>query len=222
MARSAGTTKTTAEGTKTPDALAVLAADHASVEKLFQRFEKLSPDATARKQELVDKIVHQLSMHAAIEEEIFYPAIRETIPAAERDVLAALDAHQQAKEALADIERLRAGDEALDTEMLALIEDVRAHVEEEERELFPRLRSAVSQERLEELGRALRAAKKIAPTHPHPKAPSTPPANVVLGAVMGVADRAFDLLPRPARTVALMAVRVPIEAGRKMFSLLKR
>ncbi len=59
------------------DAIAVLKADHADVEKLFKRFEGLGPRAKKSKADVADKVIAALSQHAAIEEQVLYPAVRE-------------------------------------------------------------------------------------------------------------------------------------------------
>ena len=70
--------------------------------------------------------------------------------------------------------------------------DVTHHAKEEEREMLPKLREALSRKELEELGERMKKAKKMAPTRPHPKAPNTPPGNVAAGPVAAVMDRARD------------------------------
>jgi len=74
--------------------------------------------------------------------------------------------------------------------------NVRHHVEEEETELFPKLRASITTAELQEMGGALASAKKLAPTHPHPNAPDTPPGNVAAGAAAAVIDKARDALKR--------------------------
>ena len=78
---------------------------------------------------------------------------------------------------------------------------MRHHVEEEEGELFPELRKAMKRKELEELAEALEAAKKVAPTHPHPRAPDTPPGNVIAGVAAGAVDKAQDTGKRTVRRV---------------------
>jgi hypothetical protein len=65
-------------------------------------------------------------------------------------------------------------------------------VQEEENELFPEMRAAVSEDQLRAMGAEIAAAKKMAPTHPHPNAPSTPPGNIVAGAAAAVMDKVRD------------------------------
>ena len=114
-----------------------------------------------------------------------------------RDALVqeAIDEHQQVKEVLAGIER---ADEPIQRDQLLvqLMGNVRHHVEEEETELFPKLQASISKAELQEMGGTLAAAKKMAPTHPHPNAPNTPPGNVVGGVAAAVMDKARDALKR--------------------------
>lgn len=77
--------------------------------------------------------------------------------------------------------------------------EVRHHVEEEENELFPQLRSTLGEHRLMEVGQQLAEAKRRAPTRPHPHAPDTPPASVAAGPVAAVVDKARDAVRDAAR-----------------------
>jgi len=85
---------------------------------------------------------------------------------------------------------MKPGDERFKAKMTVLIENVRHHVKEEETGLFPEVRKAVGRKEMAELGAALEEAKKTAPTRPHPKAPDTPPGNLVAGPTAGVLDKA--------------------------------
>jgi hypothetical protein len=89
-----------------------------------------------------------------------------------------------------------ASDERFDAKVTVLIESVRHHVKEEETELFPAVRAALGRKRLGEIGDLLEAAKKVAPAHPHPRSPDTPPGNVIAGAAAAVIDKARDLFDR--------------------------
>src|SRR5512141_71679 len=92
-----------------PEAVALLKADHRAIEQLFRRFERSHGPADRKR--LADRIVRELSIHAAIEEELFYPALRRLSNGDPGDVLRALEEHHLAKLALSEIERLPATDE---------------------------------------------------------------------------------------------------------------
>ena len=178
----------------TPDAVAVLISDHRQVGDLFKQFD-LYDDTSAEnlKRDLVRDITRELSIHAAIEEQVLYPAMREALPDGEREVKESIRDHQHVKESLAEIERMDPNDAAFASKVKALAAAVIRHVQDEESDLFPRLDAALGQQRMSELGQALEKAKKLAPTHPHPNAPSSFPANLANAAV-GVVDRARDLV----------------------------
>lgn len=174
------------------DAITLLKADHKTVEDLFKKFEKAGERATKTKADLVGRIVRELSIHAVIEEEIFYPAIRQAVPEVASTVLESLEEHHIVKWTLSELDSMSADDERFDAKTTVLIESVRHHVKEEEGELFPKVRDALGRNVLGELGDTIADRKKTAPTHPHPKAPDTPPGNVVAGAVSSILDRARD------------------------------
>ena len=163
------------------DAVTLLRNDHKTVEALFKKFEKAGPNAHKTKQDLVEKIIEELSIHAAIEEQVLYPAAREAVPDASDEVLESLEEHHIVKWVLSELDGMDPTDERFTAKVTVLIENVRHHVQEEEGELFPELRKAMKRKELEELAQALEAAKKAAPTHPHPRVPDTPPGNVIAG-----------------------------------------
>jgi hemerythrin-like domain-containing protein len=175
------------------DAIALLKQDHREVQQLFTRFEKAGAAAHKEKGRLVASMIEALSRHAAIEEMVFYPAVRREVPGQESAVLEALEEHHVAKWLLSELESLDPAAERFDAKATVLIESVRHHVKEEEGELFPKVRAALSRRQLLEIGDELRAAKRRAPTHPHPRSPDTPPANLVVGGAVAVMDKARDV-----------------------------
>jgi hemerythrin superfamily protein len=178
------------ETTTGQDAIQLLTTDHREVEQLFQSIE--TAGGSAGQDETVEQIVRELSVHAAIEEQILYPAMRRSLPNGDALVEDAIADHQEVKEALAEIERTPGPER--DPLVSQLMINVRYHVQEEENELFPQLRAAIGQDELVDMGSKLEAAKKMAPTHPHPHAPNTPPGNVVGGAAAAVIDKARDAI----------------------------
>ena len=170
------------------DAITLLKQDHKTVEKLFKQFEKTTAPAEQRK--LAERIVKELSVHAAIEEMVFYPAVRERVPEAEDTVLESLEEHHVVKWVLSELDDMKPDHERFKAKMTVMIESVRHHVEEEESELFPEVRKVIKRKELTELAEALDKAKKTAPPRPHPRAPDTPPGNLVARPAAGAVDRA--------------------------------
>ena len=176
------------------DAISMLKNDHVSVEKLFKQFEKAGDRAYVRKGEIVDRIIEELSAHAAIEEQLFYPVARATVAKTEDIALESLEEHHLVKWVLSELEKLAPDAERFDAKVTVLIETVRHHVKEEEQEFFPMVRDDLGRKALTDLGEAMAEARKMAPTHPHPRAPDTPPGNLVAGTAAGVADRIGDTM----------------------------
>ena len=148
------------------DAIVLLKDDHKTVEKLFKQFEKAGEDATQEKRRLVDTIIQELVTHAYIEEQIFYPAAREAAPDTKDHVLESVEEHHVVVWMLAELMKLDASDERFDAKVSVLMENVRHHVEEEEKEWFPQVRKAMGRKRLVELGEQLEKAKADAPSDP--------------------------------------------------------
>ncbi|HEX6421048.1 MAG TPA: hemerythrin domain-containing protein [Acidimicrobiales bacterium] len=171
------------------DAITMLKDDHRTVEDLFKRFEAAGERAYVEKRKVVDRIIEELSIHAAIEEQLFYPVTRATVPAVEDEALESLEEHHIVKWELAELERMDPKDERFDAKVTVLIENVRHHVEEEERDYFREVRSELGRKALNELGDAMARARETAPTRPHPRSPDTPPGNLVVGTAAGMVDR---------------------------------
>jgi hemerythrin superfamily protein len=159
--------KTPASGSRR-DAIAVLKEDHRDVEKLFKRFERAGDDAVQEKRHLVASIAAALVQHTTIEQQVVYPWAREYIVDADAMVLEAIEEHRVVTWLLADIATTAPDEERFDAKVTVLIEAVRHHVTEEEDELFPDLRTVATRDELLELGHALLAAKRTAPTVPDP------------------------------------------------------
>jgi len=139
------------------DAIALLKQDHRTVEDLFAQFEKASGDG--RKQTIAEQICLELSVHAKIEEEIFYPACEGKV---EEDLLKeAYVEHDGAKLLIAQIMAGEPSDEFYDAKVTVLQEQIEHHVEEEEKRmegLFSQARKAGLD--MDELGAQLAARKQ--------------------------------------------------------------
>ena len=112
------------------DAIKLLSADHREVEELFEKFEKASRDGT--KEKIAKQICTELKIHAQIEEEIFYPALRGKI--SDDDLDEAIVEHDGAKVLINDIEAGSPDDDFYDAKVKVLQEEIEHHVKEEEKQ----------------------------------------------------------------------------------------
>ena len=162
------------------DAITSLREDHRRVEKLFKEFEKLQKnDAPAsRKRAVVEQMIEELSVHATVEEQLFYPAVRADVEEAEDVVLEGLEEHHIVKWTLSELAGMNGDEERFDAKVTVLMESVRHHVEEEEGEMFPKVREAIGRKDLVALYEQMEEARAKAPAQPRPKAPDEPPANL--------------------------------------------
>lgn len=190
------------------DAITLLKNDHKTVEQLFKRFEDAGDRAYVEKRRVVDQIIEELSRHAAIEEQLFYPAARAVVDDVEDVALESIEEHHIVKWELSELEKLDPRDERFDAKVAVLIENVRHHVEEEEGDFFPKVRDQLGRNDLGELGEAMETARKVAPTRPHPRSPQMPPGNLVAGAFASVTDRLTDTAKGTAHGVVNVAKRV--------------
>ena len=141
-----------------PEALALLARDHKEVTRLFKQFESLS-QAAAESDERLDvaqQICEALTAHATLEEELFYPVLREALDADDLLDEATVE-HASVKDLVAQIERMHPDDELYDAKVIVLGEYVAHHVREEEGELFPKAQKSSID--LDALGATMRARK---------------------------------------------------------------
>lgn len=126
------------------DAIQLLTADHKEVKAMFTEFAKLmkSDGNDDEKADLVQRICTALTIHATIEEEIFYPAVREAID--DDDLMDEADVeHASAKDLIAQLESASPDDDHYDAKVTVLGEMIDHHVKEEEGEMFPKAKKAV-------------------------------------------------------------------------------
>jgi hemerythrin superfamily protein len=177
------------------DLVDVLVDDHHEVEQLFTELEKDQAEPKLRGR-VTAVVIAELVRHSVAEEIYLYPTVRRALP--DGDALAdkEIGDHADAERMMKELEDLEPADQRFEIVLNGLMAEVRDHIREEEQDLFPRLRSACSADELAELGAKVEAAKKIAPTRPHPSAPDRPPWNMVLGPATGLVDRVRDVLTR--------------------------
>lgn len=123
-----------------PDVLKMLSEDHKKVKKMFDQFEKMKEEEEQdmeAKQLLVEACCAELTVHAQLEEELFYPALRDTID--DMDLLDEAEVeHASAKQLISELSSMQPGDELYDAKFTVLGEYVKHHIEEEEKEIFPK------------------------------------------------------------------------------------
>lgn len=140
------------------NALELLKEDHDKVGKLFKQAEATEDES--KKHQLFEQIKLELLTHTHIEETIFYPTImvNEEI----KDiVLEGLEEHKQAKTLLREIPRLADGSEKFEAKFKVLMEDIEHHVEEEESDMFKKVRAAFNSAQLEEMGAQMETEKLV-------------------------------------------------------------
>ncbi|WP_316529359.1 hemerythrin domain-containing protein [Kitasatospora brasiliensis] len=179
--------------------IAELTADHREVEELFDKVEAIPP-GDPRRRKVVDEFTIELVRHSVAEEEYLYPAVREYVPGGGALADKELADHAAVERLLKELEGMEATDVRFDGLVGRVVSEVKQHVADEERNLFPALGGACSAEELDSLGDKVRTAKKLAPTRPHPSAPDTPPANKLLAPGAGLVDRARDLVSGRGRS----------------------
>ena len=148
------TRKTSAKSPKALDATALLRADHKAVSDLFAEYEKTR--SPVRKMALVSKICTELSVHAQVEEEIFYPAVKAALKDKEL-VPEAIVEQATMKALIAQVEGVTPDGEMFDAKVRVLAEYVKHHVKEEHTEMFPKAKA--SKLDMADLGARLAARK---------------------------------------------------------------
>jgi hemerythrin-like domain-containing protein len=136
------------------NAITMLTEDHRAVKKLLDELETTTERGVKTRTELYDRIKQMLTVHEVIEEEIFYPALREH-PRAKDLVLEAYEEHDVVDTVMTQLGSLPVDDETWGAKATVMIENLRHHIEEEENEMFPTARRVFDADELEELGRRM-------------------------------------------------------------------
>ena len=140
------------------NALVLLSNEHRAVEELFGR---LSSARHVNREETIERLILELSVHAEIEEEILYPAIRRNVEGGRRLAIHAEQEHQQVKQMLKQLSKMDPDSREAEALIEELHQDVQAHVAEEEAPdgLFAQLRESMDEESLQELGPRISEAR---------------------------------------------------------------
>ncbi len=141
------------------DVVTMLEQDHREVEELFEKIKRTNGAARAQ---LVSRLAADLRLHMKVEESIVYPAIAKQVDDGDDMVEEAKTEHEGARKVLADVEKLSPNEPGFDGALEMLEAGISHHVEEEEDEVFPKLRESVSAGELDDLGEKVAAAKEKA------------------------------------------------------------
>jgi hemerythrin-like domain-containing protein len=148
------------------DAIVILKDEHKEIRRAFREYEKAGDTATAQRGDIADTIIELLTRHTYIENEVMYPRVREMVPALDKDVLESYEEHHVADVLVAELAAMKPYDERFNAKMTVLIENVEHHMDEEENDWFPQVRTALGRKPLQEIGQELLRARDGAPTRP--------------------------------------------------------
>jgi hypothetical protein len=181
------------------DAFEFLARDHAEVKQMLTQLEigavrqgTATTDQLAQRKKLAEQLVIEESRHEAIEEMYFWPAVRDHLPNGDELADTAISQEEEGKEILDQLDKLDAGTPEFEKLLADFTRAGREHIDYEETHVWPGLRIALTQQQADELGSKLEAAKKTAPTRPHPHVPASPGALKTTGPAAAAADKARD------------------------------
>jgi hemerythrin-like domain-containing protein len=181
-----------------PSVFDVLGRDHREVKRMLSELEKGPTAATgasendlALRKKMVEQLVIEESKHEAVEEMYFWPAVRD-LPDGERLASTATQQEQEGKEILDRLDKLDASETEFEQLVSAFIAAGRTHIDYEESEVWPLLRTTLTAQQADYLGERLQTAKKTAPTRPHPHTPPSPGVLKTGGPAVAAADRLRD------------------------------
>ncbi|HEX2903764.1 MAG TPA: hemerythrin domain-containing protein [Jatrophihabitans sp.] len=173
-----------------PDVVDFLIDQHQQIKSLCS---EVSSVTGAARQESFDRLRRLLAVHETAEELIVHPRARRVVQDVDHVVEDRLREEHDAKQVLAELEKLDIDSDDFSAKFDSFCQDVLAHAEAEEREEFSRLSEQLDSDELASLGRAAELAVKLAPTRPHPGVESGP-ANLLAGPFAAMLDRARDLI----------------------------
>jgi hemerythrin-like domain-containing protein len=177
------------------DALTFLREDHKSVLGMFEVLDGAPSGSGAEHSGLgtmVANLVIAESQHEAIEEQFFWPAVRDALDDGDELADVAIDQEQEGKKLLQRLEDGTPGEPDYQQALEEFVKAGREHIKYEQDVVWPRFEAAVSRKELEELGEKLELAKKAAPTRPHPDTPPNPTVQKTMGLGAAVVDHVRD------------------------------
>jgi hemerythrin-like domain-containing protein len=183
------------------DVFTVLGQDHQEVKRMLAELEKgptsatgASEDQLALRKKMTQELIIEESKHEALEEMFFWPAVREHIQSGNTLADEATRQEQDAKQVLADLDKLSPADADFERLLGSFVIDAREHIEFEETQVWPLMRTALPTDKSAEIGEKIAEGKKTAPTRPHPHTPPSPGVLKTAGPTAAAADRVRDKL----------------------------
>jgi hypothetical protein len=186
-----------------PDVYTVLGQDHTEVEQILDTLERgltraggaSAPQLRERKK-LVQTLIIAESKHEAVEEEHFWPVVRDLSGDGPQLADHGTGQEQEAKVVLDRLDKLDPADDQFEVLVAAIIRDARSHIAFEQERVWPRLRETLNASGAEKLGMQLLRAKDSAPTRPHPEVPPRPGVLKAGGPAVAIIDRVRDAVTR--------------------------
>lgn len=178
------------------DALTFLRGDHQSVLGMMEVLAGAPTGDGAQQSGLETMVINLViaeSQHEAIEEQLFWPAVRAALGDGKELADRAVAQEAAGKKLLQQLEKGKPGQAGYHTALAEFIAAGREHIRYEQEVVWPKLKAAVSADDLEQLGEKLEKAKKAAPTRPHPHTPSGSIAQMTMGTLASIVDRVRDM-----------------------------
>lgn len=180
----------------------VLSADHARLLDLTNELTGGAGDPPGRPSEqrrLAERLVREGSRHEAIEEQYFWPLVRDRLKDGQVLAFAGVKQEVGARKLLHELNRTKPGGDTFMTMVFTLASHIRDHVTYEEGQMWPKLQLALAPDELDRLGTQLEKAKRTAPTRPHPHVPPDAQLLRAIGPWAGGMDRALDVVTLRAK-----------------------
>jgi hemerythrin superfamily protein len=175
--------------TRQRDVVDLLVDQHNQIKSLFGQ---LGRARGTEKRELFERLVRLLAVHESAEEIVVHPTARRKIDRGHQVVDQRLQEEDLAKYELAELDRMGVDHPDFDARLARFADAVVRHASHEENEEFPSLRRNMSEAQLTRMAGAVRAAEAVAPTRPHPHSGESATANLLVGPVLAIFDRARD------------------------------
>ncbi|RUR38484.1 hemerythrin domain-containing protein [Vreelandella populi] len=174
------------------DVINILTTDHQEMLELLTQVE--STNDPKQRRDLIDTAIAEVMRHAVAEEMYVYPAMEKHIPNGRDEVEHDKKEHDELVKVMKKLEDVDASDPSFMALTKEMEKQLRHHIDDEESDQFPKLRTHISGNELINLGEKVENAKKLAPTRPHPSSPHSELFHKSVGPGVGMIDRLLDKL----------------------------